>query len=130
MLYSTDTKSYMKEGYVPHSNEYAIWKPRVKPEDMEKIKDALNDRMDKNEIDVSSWIPGNDWSGTVYQPLYEATMLDEEMAALFFGLVLWETLAERDDVWAFVKWESGMLAGSKPRGMVYWRMVPPPREGI
>ena len=127
----------MKEGYVPHAREYAVWKPRVRPEDLEKIKDALNNRMDANQIHVSSWIPGADWMGTVYQPLYEATMMDETMAAMFFGLVLWETLMERDDVWGFVKWEQSCSLDeyrsdpkNKPRGMVYWRLIPAPKEGM
>ena len=125
MLYSTDTMSYMKEGYVPHAAGYRVWRARVKPDDLQRIKDTLNEKMDGSEIQVSSWIPGNDWRGTVYQPLYEATMLDEEQAALFFGLVLWETLMERDDVWGFVKWEPA-FHGDKARCMVYWKLDPPP----
>jgi hypothetical protein len=127
MLYSTDTMRYVKAGYVPHAHDYGIWRARLEPASLQAIKDELNRKVDGGEIHVSSWMPGNDWKDTVYMPLYEATFYNEEMAALFFGLVLWETLGEREDVWAFVKWEPSFKAADKARGMVYWKLDPPPR---
>ena len=129
MLYSKDSMSYIRKGYVPHFNEYSVWRSRLSPEDLAKIKKALNAKVGQGEIHVSSWIPGNDWRGTVYQPLYEATGLNEEMAAMLFGLVLWETLMERDDVWGFTKWEPSNQP-DKPRGMIYFKFdQPPPSKG-
>lgn len=120
MLYSTDSQTYMKPGYVPHSKSYELWKSRLTGEELAAMKTELSRRLDACEVTVSSWIPGNDWAGTVFEPLWsKAALQNENVAALAFGLVLWETLMERDEVWGFVKWDG-------TGGTAYFRIKDPP----
>lgn len=43
----------------------------------QRIHDELHARSDGREVDTSSWIPGSDWTGTVFQPIYEACGEDQ-----------------------------------------------------
>jgi len=40
-----------------------------------------------------------DWSGTVFQPIYEACGLNEERAGMFFGIVWKRIIVERREHW-------------------------------
>ncbi len=66
-----------------------------------------------------AWIPGSDWTGTVFQPIYEkACKCNREAAAEFFGLIFWAVLLERNDVWSFGRYEKdGIPIG----GMTYFK---------
>jgi hypothetical protein len=70
-------------------------------------------------VDTSSWIPGADWTGTVFQPIYEACGEDENAAALFFGLLVWQVVMDREDCWSFGRYEK---EGIPIRGMTYFRI--------
>jgi len=121
MLYSFDTSS--KVGKVPHEQEYRTWLGRMTAEEIETIRAEIERRIDGKEIDTSSWIPGNDWSGTPFMPIYEkACLLNEEQAAMCFGLMLWETLMEREEWWGFGRYS---LGGVDIGGMTYFRIAEP-----
>ncbi|NBL00078.1 MAG: hypothetical protein EOM50_19135 [Erysipelotrichia bacterium] len=73
-------------------------------------------KIDNNEkIAVSTFIPGSDWSGTVWNPIYTKSCgHDEEQAALFFGLLVCQIMIDRDEKWYFIKQEN--IA----KGMIYF----------
>lgn len=116
MLYSIDGH-LMKS--IPHRDEYLIWRDRLKKvEKLQPIIDELNSRIDQsNNVLTSSWIPGSDWTNTVYQPIYEvACNYNEEHSAFCFGLILWEVFMEREDEWYFHKSEN-------IRGITYFKKI-------
>ena len=39
---------------------------------IESIKEEIQKHLDGNEVNVTSWLPGKDWEGTPYYPIYEA----------------------------------------------------------
>lgn len=64
-----------KIDHVPHSAEYQRWRAeldRVDPGAYDRIHDSLDSRFDEREVDTSSWIPGADWTGTPFEPIYYA----------------------------------------------------------
>ena len=70
---------------------------------------------EKTDIVVSSFIPGSDWSNTVWEPIYtKACENDEECAAKFFGLLLCQVLIDRKETWFFIKQDIA-------KGMIYFR---------
>jgi len=70
---------------------------------------------DKSDIVVSSFIPGSDWSDTVWDAIYsKACGNDEEYSAQFFGLLLCQVLIDREETWFFIKQDVA-------RGMIYFR---------
>jgi hypothetical protein len=64
----------------------------------------LSDRISGDQILTSSFIPGSDWTNTPYQIIYEkACECNEQHAAWFFGLILWDVMIRHSDTWSFVK---------------------------
>lgn len=85
MLYSLDTNSFVYE--VPHQEEFGAWKSRLSATQYAAIRAELGRQIDTGEIHTSSWIPGPNWRGTPFQPIYDiACGQDEESSTKFFGL--------------------------------------------
>lgn len=103
---------------VPHHAEFSIWRRRLEAAgQLEPMKDKLIGIIGTDEIHTSSWIPGEDWEKSGFQPIYEVAARGiYEHAAFCFGLLLWEVMMETDDGddWFFTKNEN-------IRGMIYFR---------
>ena len=125
MLYSVDVASYVD--YVPHAKEYDAWRNRLPKTDFQAIWDDLSGRISGSEIQTSSWIPGANWSGTVFQPIYDkACEQDPVASAKFFGLILWDVVRSHEDTWGFGRYKLGEVP---IEGMTYFRLKsPPPRQ--
>ncbi len=122
MLYSIDSGRYI--GLVPHQTDFKRWKYRLDQAEYDAVFDDLDRRVATDEIHTSSWIPGADWTGTVFQVLYEkACLFDEEAAARFFGLILWDVMIHRSEVWAFGRYEKD---GNPIAGLTYFKLNCPP----
>ncbi len=120
MLYSVP--DIQRIDHVPHAADYRRWREaldRVDVHAYRRIHDELNGRFDGREVDTSSWIPGSDWTGTVFEPIYHACGLDEEAAARFFGLLVWQVVMDHNDCWSFGRYEK---EGIPIRGMTYFRI--------
>lgn len=77
---------------------------RLPAGDFQTITNALNHYIDTaghGEIITTSWIPGKDWSGGPYNPVYEAVGQDWNMARFFFGLIVWNVMMSRPEPWSF-----------------------------
>jgi hypothetical protein len=113
--------------HVPHSADYERWRvalDRIDPHAYGRIHDWLDSRCDAREVDTSSWIPGADWTGTVFEPIYYACGENPDVAALFFGLLVWQVVMDRDDCWSFGRYEK---EGTPIRGITYFRIDCPDR---
>ena len=123
MIYSIDTKSEVTD--IPHRTEYDIWRKRITDQEYNAIMAALNEKIQGDDIVTSSWIPGSDWTNTVYEPIYfKACRMNEDQAAMFFGLLLWEAVLNRPDYWSFGRYEKD---GNPIEGMTYFKLTTPPR---
>jgi len=122
MLYSVDTGKYVEK--LPHKKEFDRWMKNLSASDYQNVIDALNQKVDLSDINTSSWIPGNDWTGTVYEPLYHACGNNKDASGLFFGLILFDLLMRREDaVWGFGRYEKD---GIPIRGTTYFLLNNPP----
>jgi hypothetical protein len=113
--------------HVPHPTDYERWRvalDRVDPGAYARIHNWLDSRFEAREVDTSSWIPGADWTGTVFEPVYYACAEEPEVAALFFGLLVWQVVMDREDWWSFGRYEK---EGIPIRGMTYFRIDCPDR---
>jgi len=115
MLYSIDTGKYVKK--VPHRKEFDKWMSNLKDEDYKRIYVELNSRVNGSDINTSSWIPGNDWTGTDFEPIYNACGKSKANSGMFFGLILFDLMIKRDDVWGFGKYEKN---GVPIKGTTYY----------
>jgi hypothetical protein len=118
MLYSIDSNKYIKN--IPHKMDYDRWRSGISDEKYQIIYDKLHSLISGSEIKTSTWIPGKDWSKTVYQPIYEdACQYDEKAAAKFFGLILWHVVMEHEEVWGFGRYKLGNIP---IEGLTYFRI--------
>lgn len=120
MLFAIDGSGKTAITDVPHGRDFDTWRRRLSPAEIDAIKQALEDRIDSDEVHTSSWIPGADWTGTPYEPIYvTACRHDEQAAARCFGLFVWETFMEHDAEWSFGRFEKD---GTPIEGLTYFRI--------
>ena len=118
MLYSLEKNKYIKD--IPYKDEFEKWKSSLTNKQYDAIVNKLNNKIDGDEIHTSSWIPGSDWRGTVYQPIYDiACNKNKDAAAKFFGLILYKVIIERDEVWSFGRYKKD---GVPIEGLTYFRL--------
>jgi hypothetical protein len=101
MLYSTNSNKRVTT--IPYEREY-----------------KLGAKIGNTDIQTSSWMPGHDWSNTVFDPIYsKACNCDYDQAAQFFGLLVWEVFLNHPDCWAFGRYE---LDGIPIQGLTYFKV--------
>jgi len=106
--------------WIPNADAYHAWKSRLSDDQYQAIVDELNDIIDGGDVHTSSWIPGAEWKKTVFLPIYEkACGRDEELAAKFFGLILWVVMMDRPEEWACDRHEKD---GVPIRGLTYFKL--------
>ncbi len=113
---------------VPYQSAYKAWRDsldRTSPAAFDEIHAELTRRFSGTDIDTSSWIPGSDWSGTVFEPIYIACGLDQTAAAKFFGLIVWQVVIDMPNCWASGHYE---LHGVPIKGRTYFRVKCPSED--
>lgn len=92
---------------------------RLDKRELDAIRGALDQQIAGSEIHTAGWMPGSDWRGTPYQALYEkGAKKDPTLAALMFGLLVWEAFERHDEEWLTGRFEkNGVEIGSR----TYWR---------
>lgn len=110
-----------------HDKFFNAQKDNLKPGDYVKLVDAMNmiieNSLEANEkILVSSHIPGNEWEGTPWAPIYyDACGRDYDHSAQFFGLLVAQVLMDRSEKWYCIRQEKSAADGKEMRGMTYWK---------
>jgi hypothetical protein len=115
-----DVPSMKKLTKIPYEETYRPLRKAldlVSPTAFSDIHRELTDRFQGREIDTSSWIPGKDWTGTVYEPLYIVAGFDQGVAAKFFGQIVWKVVMDLDSCWASGHYE---LDGVEIKGRTYF----------
>lgn len=100
---------------VAHKREYHQRMKRLPNDDYRAIIDELNKVIDSGDVHTSSWIPGHDWRGTLYEPIWLACNKNDEIAAKFYGQILYKAFMDHPLKWCF---------GDYPhaRGKTYFRV--------
>ena len=125
MLYSIDSGQYVTR--LPHQTDYDRWRKNISDDEYKAVEDAINARIDASEINTAGWIPGHDWTGTVYEPIYKACGKNVTQAGMFFGLIVFKLLMERQGkTWGFGRYEKD---GRQIASMTYFELGNPPMKG-
>jgi hypothetical protein len=100
---------------VPFAAKYRAFRSRLTTAEISAIMDRLDSMIDGADIKTSGWMPGADWSNTVFQPIYEkAARFDTAAAARCFGLMVWEAFMRRPERWTSGRFEvDGRDIGSR-----------------
>lgn len=124
MLYSVDSGQYVMS--LPHQPDYDRWRKNISYDEYKAVEGTLNARIDASKINTAGWIPGHDWTGTVYEPIYEACGKNVTLAGMFFGLIVFKLLMERQDkTWGFGRYEKN---GLQIASMTYFELKNPPKR--
>ena len=90
---------------------------RLDPTEFDAMVDRINELIDDagGEIATAGWLPGSDWNGTPFQPIYDkAARHDYALSAKFFGLLVWYVIMHRPEKWASGRYEKdGREIGSR-----------------
>lgn len=107
-----------RQSRIIHQADYNRWRASLNDADWEGIVQAVHEVMDRDGVFKSSYLPGSDWTGTPYFPIWLAVGEDFDQARLFFGLLVWEAVWLHPEEWYFVRQDS---TGDEPTGMTYFR---------
>ena len=113
MLFDLETGRRIE--VVPYAADYARYMAAMDQREIEAIKTELNSMIDGTEIQTAGWMPGHDWTGTVFEPIYfKAANQSYDASARCFGLMVWETFMERPEQWFSGRFEKdGEPIGSR-----------------
>lgn len=107
-------------GRIPHRAAFAAWYSKMSHHELAAIRSRLDSMIEGDEIHTSSWMPGTDWSGSPFLPIFEtACGSDREAAALCFSLFVWEAIMRSPDRWSFGRYSVGDV---QIKGMTYFRL--------
>jgi len=127
MLYAIGGEGARQITDVPRSRRtfFSAKMRRLPRQEYERIVSALNEHFDGvKDVDVSSFIPGRDWRGSPYQPIYVACNENQQDAAFLFGLILWRVMVDRPDHWGF-RSAKDSFGDREILGTVYFRIDEP-----
>lgn len=96
------------------------------PRDVQQaIRSALRAELDgvaPGKATAASWIPGRDWTGSVYEPIYTtACQRDFDSSAMLFGQMFREVVIEHPAWWTTVKQPKRKGDPSSIEIALYWR---------
>jgi hypothetical protein len=104
---------------LPHEADFRLWRARLSDADYNAIIADLNCRVGGKQIETSSWIPGADWRGTPFLPIWYACSQDFDASRKFFGLIVWQVMMDRPESWSFGRYD---VNGRQIEGMTYFRI--------
>jgi len=112
MIFDIFTKNEIDR--IPHKREFDLWRSRLTDSEFNAIVNEINSKITGSEVHTAGWMPGHNWAGTVYEPIYtKACNCDENLSGMCFGLFVWYVFKTRNDGWYSGKFENnGIPIGS------------------
>lgn len=111
---------------VPYIREFERRRAKLTTAEWDAIVGALTAQLDTTSVGKSisaSWIPGSDWTGTVYMPIYtNACGCNFEAAALFLGSIVKWSVIHHDSQWRSVKQPKSKNDPDGVETTLYWRV--------
>lgn len=121
LIYDIDEKTPIDE--VPYYDDYIRYTSQLTEDELNAIFDEFDKYFEGRDIIESSFVPGSDWSGTVYDPIFKKpAKKDHYKAAMIFGLLLCKYVVDRDDYWSATK--NIEINGFIPNGTLYFKINP------
>ena len=107
---------------VPYEREFTLLRDRLSVEEFDSMVGRINELIDEagGEIATAGWLPGSDWTGTVFAPIYtKAAREDFDRSAMFFGQLVWYTVMNRSEPWGSGRYD---LDGKQIGSRTYFRL--------
>src|SRR5437667_8971046 len=107
---------------VPYRREFDVLRSRLSDAEFEAMVTRVNELIEQagGEIATAGWLPGADWTGSPFEPIYtKAARGDFQRSALFFGQLVWYAVMERPERWASGRYD---LDGKEIGSRTYFRL--------
>ncbi len=115
MLIDIDTGKTLN--HVPYEPQFKALRGRLSASEFDAMVARINDLIDESgaEIATAGWLPGSDWTGTPFEPIYtKAARSDFNRSAMFFGQLVWYTIMNRPEPWGSGRYQvEGRDIGSR-----------------
>lgn len=102
---------------VPYQRDFNLLRSRLTEGEFDDMVARINELIDDagGEIATAGWLPGSDWTGTPFAPIYTKVAPGNfERSALFFGQLVWYTVMKRSERWGSGRYEvDGRDIGSR-----------------
>jgi hypothetical protein len=102
---------------VPFRRDFDVLRGRLSEADFDAMAARINELIDASgaEIATAGWLPGADWTGTAFEPIYTiAAREDFQRSALFFGQLVWFVIMQRPEPWGSGRYQvDGRDIGSR-----------------
>ncbi len=102
---------------VPFRHDFDVLRAWLSEADFEAMVARINGLIDASgaEIATAGWLPGSDWTGTPFEPIYTiAARQDYQRSALFFGQLVWYVVMTRPEPWGSGRYQvDGRDIGSR-----------------
>ncbi len=101
MLIDIDTGRAIEK--VPYRPKFDAIRSRLSDAEFDRMVERINELIDEGgaEVATAGWLPGSDWTGTPFVPIYtKGAPGDFQQSALFFGQLVWYTVMKRPERWA------------------------------
>ena len=103
--------------HVPYERDFSTLRGRLTAEEFERMVERVNELIEEagGEIATAGWLPGSDWTGTPFEPIYtKAARGDFDRSAMFFGQLVWYTIMNRPEPWGSGRYQvDGRDIGSR-----------------
>ncbi len=120
MLFDVDTNRVIIN--VPHEAQFNALRLRLSDAEFETMVARINELIDEagGEIATAGWLPGSDWTGTPFAPIYiKAARQDYDLSAKFFGQLVWYAVMQRPERWGSGRYQ---LDGRDIGSRTYFRL--------
>lgn len=107
---------------IPYRSNFDALRKRLSDDEFDGMVDRINELIDEagGEIATAGWLPGSDWTGTAFAPIYtKAARGDFDRSAMFFGQLVWYTVMKRPERWGSGRYQ---LDGNEIGSRTYFRL--------
>jgi hypothetical protein len=108
---------------VPYSREFEALRKRLSEREFDGMVARINELIEEagSEIATAGWLPGSDWTGTPFEPIYtKAAREDFGRSAMFFGQLVWFAVMNRPERWGSGRYQ---LDGRDIGSRTYFRLT-------
>jgi hypothetical protein len=110
---------------VPHMKELESMLGRMSAAEIEAINtalDAMLEEVQPGKAIAASWIPGSDWTGTPFLPIYiKACRRDFMASAGCLGKIFMSRVIDHPELWRSIKQPKDKKDPDGPETTYYWR---------
>ena len=103
---------------------------RMSIQEYERIRAELRSKLalvEPGKATAASWIPGHDWTGTVYEPIYtKACQRNYDASAMLFGQIFKLEVIHHGALWSTVKQPKHKDDPDGVEIALYWRHADSP----